>query len=61
MALTTCKDCGNQISTRATFCPRCGRPDLFMLAMKILLALAFASFLLANACSDLLRLESSAR
>ena len=26
MALITCKDCGNQVSDRAQFCPRCGAP-----------------------------------
>lgn len=26
MALTTCQDCGNQVSTEATACPKCGRP-----------------------------------
>jgi hypothetical protein len=25
MALTTCKDCGNQVSTDARACPKCGR------------------------------------
>jgi hypothetical protein len=27
MALTSCPDCGNQISTAATACPKCGRPS----------------------------------
>ncbi|MCI5049514.1 MAG: zinc-ribbon domain-containing protein, partial [Rickettsiales bacterium] len=26
MALTTCKECGNEISTRAKKCPNCGAP-----------------------------------
>lgn len=26
MALTTCSDCGNQISTEASACPNCGKP-----------------------------------
>lgn len=25
MALTTCPDCGTQMSTKAAACPRCGR------------------------------------
>ncbi|RTL26952.1 MAG: hypothetical protein EKK55_07030 [Rhodocyclaceae bacterium] len=27
MALTTCKDCNNQISTDAKACPKCGKPQ----------------------------------
>lgn len=27
MALTTCKDCGGEISTEAKACPKCGRPS----------------------------------
>lgn len=27
MALTTCRDCGKQISTQAASCPHCGRPQ----------------------------------
>lgn len=26
MSLTTCPDCGKQMSTRARSCPNCGRP-----------------------------------
>jgi uncharacterized membrane protein YvbJ len=26
MALTTCPDCGRQVSTAAATCPQCGRP-----------------------------------
>jgi hypothetical protein len=26
MALTTCSDCGKQLSTLASACPQCGRP-----------------------------------
>ena len=26
MALTTCKDCGNQVSNSAVACPKCGAP-----------------------------------
>jgi hypothetical protein len=26
MALTTCPDCSNELSTLATTCPNCGRP-----------------------------------
>jgi len=28
MALTTCPDCGKEISTAATACPHCGRPQV---------------------------------
>lgn len=27
MALTTCQDCGHQVSTRASNCPQCGAPQ----------------------------------
>lgn len=46
MALTKCKECGNEISTKAATCPKCGaaqpkRTSPFVMVIAILFAVGF--------------------
>jgi ribosomal protein L40E len=44
MALTACKECGNEISTKAKSCPKCGQPQSRGIGRKILKWMLVAIF-----------------
>ena len=47
MALIQCRDCQNEISKRAYFCPRCGGYTRFCFPLLITVGLVFGFTLLA--------------
>ena len=55
MALTTCKECGKEISDRAMICPQCGVPLRFEIGCgTIFLVLLFAVTLLYSRCNEMI-------
>ena len=55
MALTTCKECGKEISDRAMICPQCGVPLRFEVGCgTILLVLLFAVTLLYSSYNEMI-------
>ena len=44
MALVTCKDCGTEISSKAEFCPRCGRRQERRSVLRRIAPYVFAGF-----------------
>jgi uncharacterized OB-fold protein len=44
MALVACKDCGTQFSSRAEFCPRCGRRQERRSVLRRIAPYVFAGF-----------------
>ena len=55
MALTTCKECGKEISDRATICPQCGVPLRFEVGCgTIFLVLLFTVTMLYSSCNEMI-------
>jgi hypothetical protein len=56
MALTACKECGNQISDDAKACPKCGKPAAKKTSFGAMVALVLVSVIgvtiIANSCQD---------
>jgi hypothetical protein len=44
MALVACKDCGTEISSKAEFCPRCGRRQERRSVLRRIAPYVFAAF-----------------
>ena len=44
MALVACKDCGTEISSKAEFCPRCGRRQERRSVLRRMAPYVFAAF-----------------
>lgn len=48
MSTIKCKECGNQISKKATACPSCGAPPKKKISFKVWLIVAFVSIIMIN-------------
>lgn len=55
MALTSCKECGKEISEKAKICPQCGVPLTFNIGCgSILLVFLLGIVLLYSSCKEMI-------